>query len=150
MDSQVTRISEVILKHNSASRNLSSSCNWRWQRIHHRLTRNQSHVYTHIWFMDLLYSYVCIIQALSHKTSSPYCSSLFLGCSKITFVICHPLSIFKKKTINISKSSSKILQLRQIHIQCPFCGAVNAARASQRHRIICGNCRSVFAVPNLR
>jgi len=34
-----------------------------------------------------------------------------------------------------------------MRIQCPFCGAINQARASQRHRIICGACRSVFAVP---
>lgn len=27
-------------------------------------------------------------------------------------------------------------------------GAVNVARASQRHRIICGACRSVFAMPS--
>ncbi|CAE8600188.1 unnamed protein product [Polarella glacialis] len=38
----------------------------------------------------------------------------------------------------------------EIRIQCPFCRAVNAARASARHRVICGQCRSVFAVPALR
>mmetsp|Transcript_6930 Transcript_6930/g.18354 ORF Transcript_6930/g.18354 Transcript_6930/m.18354 type:complete len:478 (+) Transcript_6930:1-1434(+) len=34
-----------------------------------------------------------------------------------------------------------------IRIQCPFCGAVNQARAAAGHRVICGGCRSVFAVP---
>jgi len=34
-----------------------------------------------------------------------------------------------------------------IRIQCPFCGAVNSARAAAGHRVICGGCRSVFAVP---
>jgi len=37
----------------------------------------------------------------------------------------------------------------QIQIRCPFCSAVNQVRASERHRIICGACRSMFAVPAL-
>jgi len=52
--------------------------------------------------------------------------------------------------LEAAQEESRVGATQQIHIQCPFCGAVNAARASQRHRIICGNCRSVFAVPNLR
>jgi len=35
-----------------------------------------------------------------------------------------------------------------IRIQCPFCGAVNQARAGAGHRVMCGGCRSVFAVPS--
>jgi len=34
-----------------------------------------------------------------------------------------------------------------IRILCPFCSAINQAYASQGHRVICGACRSVFAVP---
>lgn len=39
-------------------------------------------------------------------------------------------------------------QAPTIRIQCPFCSAVNAARAAAGHRVICGGCRSVFAVPS--
>jgi len=35
-----------------------------------------------------------------------------------------------------------------IRIQCPFCQAINAARAAAGHRVICGSCRSIFAVPS--
>lgn len=41
-------------------------------------------------------------------------------------------------------------QLAPLRIQCPFCGAVNSARAGAGHRVICGGCRSVFAVPGGR
>jgi ribosomal protein S27E len=36
----------------------------------------------------------------------------------------------------------------EIRIRCPFCQAVNACSASPGHRVICGGCRSVFAVPS--
>lgn len=51
--------------------------------------------------------------------------------------------------LEAAQEESRVGATQQIHIQCPFCNAVNAARASQRHRIICGACRSVFAVPQL-
>lgn len=34
-----------------------------------------------------------------------------------------------------------------LRIQCPFCAAVNEARAGPGNRIVCGRCRSLFAVP---
>eukprot|EP00929_Paragymnodinium_shiwhaense_P013277 TRINITY_DN12113_c0_g1_i2.p1 TRINITY_DN12113_c0_g1~~TRINITY_DN12113_c0_g1_i2.p1 ORF type:complete len:866 (+),score=190.65 TRINITY_DN12113_c0_g1_i2:65-2599(+) len=34
-----------------------------------------------------------------------------------------------------------------IRVQCPFCSAINAAVAAPGHRVVCGGCRSVFAVP---
>lgn len=38
--------------------------------------------------------------------------------------------------------------VRQMRIQCPFCSAINMARAAAGNRVICGSCRSVFAVPS--
>lgn len=52
--------------------------------------------------------------------------------------------------LEAAQEERRVGATQQIHIQCPFCNAVNAARATQRHRIICGACRSVFAVPALR
>eukprot|EP00928_Gymnodinium_smaydae_P047387 TRINITY_DN3161_c0_g4_i2.p1 TRINITY_DN3161_c0_g4~~TRINITY_DN3161_c0_g4_i2.p1 ORF type:complete len:541 (-),score=89.25 TRINITY_DN3161_c0_g4_i2:80-1702(-) len=34
-----------------------------------------------------------------------------------------------------------------IHVQCPFCSAINACRVAPGHNVVCGGCRSVFRVP---
>ncbi|CAJ1391945.1 unnamed protein product, partial [Effrenium voratum] len=52
--------------------------------------------------------------------------------------------------LEAAREEGRVGATQQIRIQCPFCNAVNAARASERHRVICGACRSVFAVPSLR
>lgn len=36
---------------------------------------------------------------------------------------------------------------QQIQIRCPFCGAINAARAASGNQVICGSCHQLFAVP---
>ncbi|CAE7038557.1 unnamed protein product [Symbiodinium sp. CCMP2592] len=51
--------------------------------------------------------------------------------------------------LEAAREEGRLGATRQLRIQCPFCGVVNAARASERHRVICGACRSVFAVPSL-
>ncbi|CAE7413103.1 unnamed protein product [Symbiodinium pilosum] len=51
--------------------------------------------------------------------------------------------------LEAAREEGRLGATRQIRIQCPFCGVVNGARASERHRVICGACRSVFAVPSL-
>merc|ERR1719217_1580792 len=45
---------------------------------------------------------------------------------------------------NIRSSAGPVTNIR---VQCPFCSAINAAVAAPGHRVVCGGCRSVFAVP---
>lgn len=45
------------------------------------------------------------------------------------------------------RAGDGVLGASNVRIQCPFCPAVNACHAAPGHRVICGRCRSVFAVP---
>ena len=63
------------------------------KRIHLRLTRKHSHVYTLIWFIlrfiCIYYIYIYIMyifQALSRRMSSPFCSLFFGGLLPFTFI----------------------------------------------------------------
>lgn len=49
--------------------------------------------------------------------------------------------------IEVAREGSRGSVAPQIHIQCPFCTAVNQVRAASGHRVLCGGCRSTFAVP---
>lgn len=49
--------------------------------------------------------------------------------------------------LEAAREGNRGVTLPAIRIQCPFCGAVNQARAAAGHRVICGGCRSFFAVP---
>eukprot|EP00927_Polykrikos_kofoidii_P025420 TRINITY_DN22834_c0_g1_i1.p1 TRINITY_DN22834_c0_g1~~TRINITY_DN22834_c0_g1_i1.p1 ORF type:complete len:844 (-),score=126.32 TRINITY_DN22834_c0_g1_i1:98-2629(-) len=36
-----------------------------------------------------------------------------------------------------------------LHVRCPFCSSLNTCRGTSGHRVICGNCRAVFEVPDI-